>query len=201
MRVLIVAKTRMQGAACVGGLCLDTNQSVRLLQRKGLNQPLTTDYDVGQIWDLGFDPSELCAPPHIEDVLVYRRHYVGQVSNLRDFLLARIQPWWGGIDQLFNGVLQLTANGSGYISRRTGIPSASVGFWLPDRPIERVQIGGRMRYRYRDAQRELLLPYVGFSSKGDIPPGALLRVSLARLWRPDETIEERCYLQLSGWFS
>ena len=47
------------------------------------------------------------------------------------------------------------------------------------------------------------MPYVGFADPIErIPKGALVRVSLARWWRPDDApdMEERCYLQLSGWF-
>ena len=36
-----------------------------------------------------------------------------------------------------------------------------------------------------------------------IPAGTLVRVSLARWWRPEDSepnFEERCYLQLSGWY-
>lgn len=45
------------------------------------------------------------------------------------------------------------------------------------------------------------IKYVGFAEPiNKIPAGTLVRVSLARWWRPTETSEERCYLQLSGWY-
>ncbi len=45
-------------------------------------------------------------------------------------------------------------------------------------------------------------PYVGFESKVDrIPAGTLMRMSLARWWKPEDSdMNERCYLQLSGWY-
>lgn len=200
MRVLIVAKTRMHGAVCVGGLVLDTNRNVRLLTRQGLNQPTNTDYGVGQVWELGFEPRTEVAPPHVEDVLVFRRHRVSDERHLRDFLLARVYTWRGSPDALFDGLLQFTPRGSGYIAWRTGVPRASVGFWLPDHQLQRVQDGNRVRYVYSGERGPRSLTYVGCMAPGDIPPGALLRVSLARWWRPDNSSEERCYLQLSGWF-
>lgn len=51
---------------------------------------------------------------------------------------------------------------------------------------------------------EVRIPYVGFEPAVDlIPKGTLVRVSLARWWRPHDSppdMEERCYLQLSGWY-
>ena len=47
------------------------------------------------------------------------------------------------------------------------------------------------------------LTFVGFQEPIEtIPAGALVRVSLAHWWRPedDQTGELRCYVQLSGWF-
>ena len=44
--------------------------------------------------------------------------------------------------------------------------------------------------------------YVGLQPTEDIiPKGTLLRVSLARWWSPNDVeVENRCYLQLSGWY-
>ena len=48
------------------------------------------------------------------------------------------------------------------------------------------------------------LKYVGEESPIKvIPAGTLVRLSLARWWRPEKSepnFEERCYLQLSGWY-
>ena len=43
---------------------------------------------------------------------------------------------------------------------------------------------------------------MGFAPKiNKIPAGTLIRISLARWWKPDDVdIEHRCYLQLSGWY-
>ena len=61
----------------------------------------------------------------------------------------------------------------------------------------------RIRYRYPTPDGGRTLTFVGFQEPiGTIPAGALVRVSLAHWWRPedDHSGELRCYVQLSGWF-
>ncbi|MFH1320564.1 MAG: hypothetical protein ABII90_07920 [Bacteroidota bacterium] len=56
----------------------------------------------------------------------------------------------------------------------------------------------KVRYSYPIRWRNI--SYVGFQNPVDkIPAGTLVRISLARWWSPNED-EERCYLQLSGWY-
>ena len=54
MEVLIVSKTHMTNAVCVGGLVLADNRYVRLLNPGNYNQPTDTDFEVGEVWDLTF---------------------------------------------------------------------------------------------------------------------------------------------------
>ncbi len=45
------------------------------------------------------------------------------------------------------------------------------------------------------------IPYAGVTQAIQrIPKGTLIRVSLARWWNKDDKTEERCYLQLSGFY-
>ena len=46
------------------------------------------------------------------------------------------------------------------------------------------------------------IPYVGVEPPPEIiPVGSLVRLSLARWWKPEEKEEDKkCYLQLSGWY-
>jgi hypothetical protein len=172
-RVLIVARTRMSNDACVGGLALDTNRNVRLLRPGGLHQPQNTSFDKG--------------------------HYIGKQPDLRNFLMQRVQPWQGGPDKLFDGQLVLEST-SGYICRRKGIPNCSVGYWLPDNSLTMTYKNNKPSYQM-EYRRAFSIKYVGFSDPiYRIPAGSLIRVSLARWWVPPEADEERCYLQLSGWF-
>jgi putative nucleic acid modification protein with dual OB domain len=94
----------------------------------------------------------------------------------------------------------------GYISRSTGIPKSSTGYWLPNRPLTLTYRYEKPYYQikydiYNDYQGTLSIPYVGFADPiQQIPVSALIRISLARWWIPTGINEERCYLQLSGWY-
>ena len=198
MKVLIVSKTRMQKAVCVGGLTLDTNENIRLLTPSGSNQPSNTKFNVGQVWDIVYQLAAV-TPPHVEDVFVYQEDYVGQQPNMRDFLIQRVRTWQGKPDQLYDGLLQIR-NGSGYISERTGIPQASVGFWVPDKALI-LSSNDRGKLYYSYGGDILRLPYVGFTDMVQtIPAKSLIRVSLARWWAPEGVNEKRCYMQISGWY-
>jgi hypothetical protein len=105
--------------------------------------------------------------------------------------------------QIFNGLLGWTGNGSGFLGNRNNLPANSVGFWISDRELTLADDGKHYLYpstnEFTTAKR---FPYVGFAPKvNSIPQGTLMRISLARWWRPsDSDISERCYLQLSGWY-
>lgn len=207
-RVLIVAKTQMGSVACIGGLSLDTNKSVRLLRSDGSNQPMNTLFDVGQVWELDFHRSSQITPPHVEDVFVTKEQYIGQQSNLRTFLIQRVQPWEGGPEKLFNGLLSIDHT-KGFISRRSGIPNCSTGYWLPDTELiltyrdnkPYYEIDYLIRISNDSSRRTLSIKYVGFSDPiPQIRVKCLVRVSLARWWTRSGVNEERCYLQLSGWY-
>ena len=208
-RVLIVAKTRMgSAAACVGGLTRDTNKSIRLLRPGGSNQPINTNFDVGQVWDLDFhQPSEVTLP-HVEDVIVTNERYIGQSPNLRSTLMQRVQPWQGGPKELFDGLLVFD-NRSSYISRAGGIPKCSTGYWLPNDQLTLNYSNNKPYYQIKHViavgnshyRATLWISYVGFANPIQlIPVDTLVRVSLARWWTPPGAPEERCYLQLSGWY-
>lgn len=203
MKTLIVAKTHMSDAACVGGMVYTSGQSLRLLQADGRNHPKDTDYEVGSVWELDFEPRSDPTPPHVEDVLVFRKHYLGLQSRMDLFLSSKIEPWKGDPQYLFDGLIRFTQNGSGYICRRIGLPNCSTGYWIPDRPLIRVANNNKDRYQYQNKLRTVCITYVGFDPPIDrIEAGSLVRVSLARWWTPPDSpdMEERCYLQLSGWY-
>jgi ATP-dependent DNA helicase RecQ len=89
-----------------------------------------------------------------------------------------------------------------FIAARSGLPSRSTQFWIPDQPFQMDCEGKRIRYRYPTADGGRTLAFVGFQEPVEvIPPGTLVRVSLAHWWRPKDKPEEelRCYVQLSGW--
>jgi putative nucleic acid modification protein with dual OB domain len=211
VKVLIVARTHMNGGICVGGLTLDTHKNIRLKPPGRANHTEDTAFEIGQIWELDFYEVAAAKPPHIEDVIVTGQRLVEQVPNMREFLLQRIHPWQGGPEQLFDRCLCLKGTG-GYISASGSIARCSTGYWLPDRtlslnkPLIPDTQNNKLYYetlRIAENKRPTILSikYVGFAAPiNKIPPGMLVRVSLARWWRPTETSEERCYLQLSGWY-
>ena len=204
-RVLIVAKTHMNNAACVSGLTIETNKSIRLLRSNGFNQQVDTKFDVGQVWELDVHPVSKLNPPHIEDVIVTRERFIGQYTGLASILMEKVQPWRGGPDQLFDGLLIIDRTSS-YISKSKGIPNCSTGYWLPNNPLNLTRKNEKSYYliKYDTGnayQGTLSIRYVGFASPiQQIPAHTLLRVSLARWWMPSGVNDERCYLQLSGWY-
>jgi hypothetical protein len=202
VKILIVAKTHMKDAACVGGIIYETGQGVRLLTKNGNNQPANTPFEVGQIWELDLTPHDDPELPHTEDVFVYKQQYHAEQKNIGALLLRRVYVWRGSWRQIFDSLIRLTHNGSGYISQLYGIPSHSTGFWLPAEPLYRTEENNKIRYLYREQGFTLNLPYTGFAPahEASIAAGTLVRLSLARWWQPAPDAEARCYLQLSGWY-
>lgn len=207
-RVLIVAKTKMSNGVCIGGLALSTNRNVRLLTSNGSKQPANTKFDVGQIWDVDFQSPEVIKPPHVEDVEVHNVKYIGQQMHLCDFLMERIKPWQGGVEQLFNGYLT-SERESCYVPEYITPPIMSTGFWLPNEALERAKnpqyyvsrITALIDDEYGVHDERIYIRYVGFSPPLSlIPAETLVRVSLARWWKSPSATEQRCYLQLSGWY-
>ena len=112
-------------------------------------------------------------------------------------------PVTGSVAPLYNGLTQAARTGALYIAERTGIPPFSTTFWRPDQPLQRTDDSKRIRYRYPAPDGGRTLTFVGFQEPIEtISAGALVRVSLAHWWRPedDHAGELRCYVQLSGWF-
>ncbi|MCX7067709.1 MAG: hypothetical protein NTW85_08475 [Methylococcales bacterium] len=202
MDVIIVAKTHMSNSACVGGI-LVSGRFVRLLDSNGHNQSLDTELNIGDVCSITFTERPKKKPPHIEDILVSTivfKYSVPSIDKMIEFLKKNIKItiWSGNTDVLFDGKLQWTNSGSGYISESGEMPDSSVGFWIPDKDLTQRDYQGKVKYSYPIRWRNI--PFVGFQSPVDIiPAGTLVRVSLARWWSPNED-EKRCYLQLSGWY-
>ncbi|RYC51756.1 hypothetical protein DN53_13090 [Flagellimonas olearia] len=193
----------MNGRSCVGGMTMD-GRYVRLLDSNGDNQPEDTDLEPMQAWDIKFRIKPNTTPPHVEDVLVLertRKRMLKKGITILEFIEKRDIPIWRGHpDNIFDGLIQWTGNGSGFIDRDGGVPTHSVGFWLTDRRLLRRDYNG-VRYRYPSVNGNRSLKFKGFQEPVDaIPAGTLLRISLARWvsFSPDE--ERKCWLQLSGWY-
>jgi len=209
MDVIIVSKTRMSNASCVGGV-LANGRFVRLLDKYGYNQDINTPLNIGDVWTIDFSELKEKKPPHIEDILI--KHMTFKFSfethkKMIKYLTEKlnVKIWKGGPNVLFDGKLYWTNGGSGYISERGGIPDNSVGFWMPDKTLIRNDYERKVRYTYQQPTPFGIvnrnITFVGYQEPVNrIPAGTLLRVSLARWWAPNDEVEKRCYLQLSGWY-
>ena len=204
MRVVIVAKTRRGPGACVGGLT-QHGQSVRLVAADACrNEHAGLEYDVGEVWEIESAPDPAIVPPHVENIIVRSARRLKHVENLEAIIRRFMPPLEGGPEGLFDGRLQALPSGALYVAQRTGLPSRSTMFWRPDQPLRRDLEGKRIRYRYPTDEGGRTLTFVGFQEPIEtIPAGALLRVSLAHWWKPNDAPPEeelRCHVQLSGWF-
>lgn len=206
MDVIIVAKTHMSTAACVGGV-LANGKFVRLLDENGYNQDGDTEIKVGDVYTIEFQERKNTNPPHIEDILVSNMEYKFTITSeekMVKYLIEKlnINIWKGSPDVLFDGKLLWTKSGSGYISVDGEIPEHSVGFWISDRDLSKSISYNKVRYNYPNINGWRSLPYKGFENDIDIiPSGTLIRVSLARWWDRKGETEDRCSLQLSGWYN
>jgi hypothetical protein len=194
----------MANGACVGAIT-GNRKFLRLLDENGYNQPEDTSYKIRQLWDFDYEEKSNLKPPHMEDVIVHSKRYVKDLNSdttMRDMVEKNnFNIWTGAPDNLFDGLLMWTPNGSGYISERADIPDQSVGFWVSDRPLRKRVVFEKTRYNYPSSNGWRNLPYVGFEEPVDIiPAGTLIRVSLARWWDRNGETEYRCSLQLSGWY-
>lgn len=212
-KVIIVSKTRMaEGRVCVGGVDIERKRSVRLMKADGKHELLSEcPYEIWDVWDADYVPSNQRPAPHVEDVNVINR-------NKRDVLEKELRSptefakllrqsnmpvFTGGLLNCFDGKLKCTQYGTLFINEEN-VPNYSTCFWICDRIVRRSDFRGKVRYNYNDGIRNwgYNISYVGLSEPADIiPAGSLIRLSLAHWWSPsDSEDEERCYLQLSGWF-
>lgn len=205
MEILIVSKTHMSSMACVGGLVLDNHRFIRLLSHGNYNQPGDTDFKVGDIWKINFVNRVPVHPPHIEDVIITSKNYLRSIDSINDYLIKNnLVNWRGHINNLFDGLLHWTNSGTGYIPVNGRLPSGSVGFWISDKDLVRVEFDQKVRFRYPNGNNYRNISYVGFQDTIEtIPAGTILRVSFSRIFPPESstiTAPKGYYLQLSGWY-
>src|SRR5690625_2500749 len=194
MEVLILSKTKYgQSQYCIGGITLTNFKFIRLLNPGGFYQPIDTDLNIGDVWDISYSPSANTKPPHNEDVIVNSKRFIKHIYDLKTYIKSiGVKIWRGSVYNVFDGNLKWTGSGSGYLSEnQSNLPNNSVGFWIPDEDLTYnngyYHIAGK-KINYKGAT----------NAKPIIPKGSLVRLSLAKWWCPDDFYESRCYLQLSG---
>lgn len=204
MKILITSKTHKGNAACVGGLALNNNRFVRLLNPGNWDQYASTDFNIGDVWNIQFVNREDVEPPHIEDVIIQSRTYLRNIGDISNYIRnCGVIIYRGAPTQIFGGRLGWTGTGGGYIGNRGDLPENSVGFWISDEDLTLDDDGKHYNYSSPNLYiRGKHFPYVGFEPAIQlISSGTLMRISLARWWKPEDSeINERCYLQLSGWY-
>jgi hypothetical protein len=192
------------GRVCVGAFDTGIRTNLRLLTSTAANQPEDTPYQVGQLWNLTYIRRSRPVPPHVEDVLVSNATLTGNQRGLAQFIRTNCTVLTGSISGVFDHCIQLQSGGAAYISRTGGIPSGSVCFWEADAPLERNDYRGKVKYSYTQRTTACTLAYVGLEAPlPRIAARTLLRLSLARWWRPQDANpdeEQKCYVQLSGWY-
>ena len=204
MEILITSKTHKGKTACVGGLVLSNNRLVRLLNPGNWDQYADTNLDIGDVWDIQFTDRQDIESPHIEDIIIQSKNYIRNIGDISYYIInCGITIYRGSPNNIFNGLLVWTGNGSGYIGNKENLPVNSVGFWISDKDL--ILDKDEKHYNYSADNpfgTTKRFPYVGFEPIVQrIPSGTLMRVSLARWWKPEDSdIKERCYLQLSGWY-
>jgi hypothetical protein len=204
MKVLVVARTRIsRDVVCVGGIDVETRRSLRLLGSDGHNLPEAKPIRPGEIWELAYTPALRVEPPHVEDVILSHGHKVDDIADMKSEIVQLMEPWQGRLETIFDGRLDTTDGGSAFIRRTPPLPSRSTGFWVApdDVPKSKFDDYG-VKYWFPDGQAIRKVTYKGMDDPIDvIPAGALIRFSLSR-WAefPPGVGEDRCYLQLSGWY-
>lgn len=197
--VLIVSKTKMANGVCIGGINEQSGELIRLHNERGGN--LTTDapYEIGDRWEMSVETAwNVRKAPHIEDkqtIPIRKIENVGIygiIDYVRNHNLGN-RLYIGSLNGTFDGCLQSRI----YVTRDC-VPSFSTQFWIPDKTLKHVVSFKKDYYIYQD----LKIKYVGFLPAVEkILAGDLVRLSLANWFDGNgEWLEERCYLQISGWY-
>jgi len=201
MEVLILSKTKYGTTqVCVGGICVSNKQFIRLLNQGGYYQPADTQFNIGDIWDITFTINPNRKEPHNEDVTIHTYKFARKIYQLETYIKNMGVPIWeNNVANIFESKILWQRNGKGYFSENIkNYPSHSVGFWISD--VDLRYSNGFYICENNGVSRQIV--YKGNQTALQvIPRGRLIRLSLAKWWKPEDSdIEARCYLQLSGWY-
>jgi hypothetical protein len=123
-------------------------------------------FRIGDEWDISCSPCGPRRAPHVEDVTVSKATKRGDVGSLAKYILKRATPWKGTIDKLFEGKIQFTRNGAGFISQ-SRVPAGATGFWLPSYDLH-LDHDERNKAGYYPEHSHLHLSYVGLEDTTDV---------------------------------
>lgn len=199
--ILIVSKTQMKKGVCVGGIDERTCELVRLHNERGGNLLFDAPYEIGDRWEMNIETAWNVRPvPHVEDkqsTSIRKINNVG-IIGIIDFIKSHYfgsRLTKGSITNIFEGCVNF--HGSKNFVNRQRIPSFSTQFWIADQDLIHSIQFDRHYYIYNGIR----LKYVGYQDHvAKIPAGTIIRLSLANWWDGDGSGEDRCFLQLSGWY-
>lgn len=201
--VLIVSRTQMANGVCVGAINESNNELIRIHNEIGGNLTTQAPYQIGDRWEMVVEKAwNVRSIPHIEDkqTIPYQRIENIGIEGVKRYIqnnnfgerLTR-----GSLASTFEGKLNLTWSNN-YITKNS-IPGFSTQFWIPDKDLIHTMgsyNGKESHYYVYDNYR---IKFVGFQTVvAIIPAGTIIRLSLANWWNGKG--EDRCYLQLSGWY-
>lgn len=204
--ILIVSKTKMKNGICVGGLDISTLELVRLHGERGQNLSFDEPYEIGDRWELEIQKAwNARTAPHVEDkqtTCIRKIDNIG-IQGIINFINSKNfgpRLTRGCIQDTFEGCLKSQGN-KNFINREQ-IPSFSTQFWVADDDLTHVQVVNKdsdIKHYY--IYKEVRIKFVGYQDPIQrIPAGTIIRLSLATWWDGDGSGEDRCYLQLSGWY-
>lgn len=200
-KVLIVSKTQMNSGVCVGGIVEETCEFIRLHNEKGGILAAETPFQIGDRWILQITTAwNKRQAPHIEDKQIVANRLIENIGtkgiiqfiqshNLGNRLVD------GRLEETFESCLCL--QGTKNFINKSAVPNFSTQFWITDKDLVYYQLFDKHYYMYGSIR----LKYVGYETPiSRISQGTIVRLSLANWWNGDGSNEERCYLQLSGWY-
>lgn len=199
--VLIVSRTQMKNGVCVGAIDINNCELVRLHNSNGGNLAVDAPYQVGEIWEVQMQTAwNVRHAPHVEDkqtTPIKKIDNIG-INGIINFINTHYfgsRLTRGDLQNTFEGCLNL--QGRKNFINRENVPPFSTQFWIADEDlIHSVQFNTHY-YLYKG----LRLRFVGFQEPVErITAGTIIRLSLANWWDGDSPGEDRCYLQLSGWY-
>jgi hypothetical protein len=212
---VVVGKTKMGAGFCIGAIDFKTGTSYRLV-KKGANYATWFDdcpFEIGtmSLIEGSFRNSEA---PHTEDFELSSYKVVGSLdkSAILDKLISSDFVKTSRLEEVFNCRMTYTMKGKRYFSKTVEIPKFSTAFWRLPYEVNLLTEVDKYFYVSKESGnptleilsvlgKNPLIPYVGVEPAIDcIPKNSVVRLSLARWWQPNDEIESRCYLQLSGWF-
>jgi hypothetical protein len=201
--VLIVSKTQMRNGVCIGGIIESDSELIRIHDEHGANLKSDTLYEIGDRWNLNVQTAWNARPiPHTEDK---QTSPINKIENVGAQGIAKYvrehayslgnRLTKGSIKDAFEGCLKFL--GTRNFVNRDNIPSFSTQFWIADRDLIHVVSYDKHYYIYDNIR----IKFVGYQMPiNRIPAGTIIRLSLANWWDGDGSGEDRCYLQLSGWY-